>query len=101
MPALATPLPAGKQVVVRPVLDNMPNVHCWSVGGSDGAHSVRLDTLDEGQTRLLACAPTSMPQPGRHFLPSLPQLSADDCRCTLTYITFQPSLIRDVASSHL
>ena len=62
---LADAMPAGKQVVVRPVLDNMPNVHCWSVGGSDGSHSMRLDTLDEGQTRLLACAPTSLSQPGQ------------------------------------
>ncbi len=57
---------AGKQLVVRPILEGFPDAHLWSIGGSDGAHSVRLDTLDEGQTRLLACAPASPSQPGKH-----------------------------------
>lgn len=50
--------------MVRPILEGFPDAHLWSIGGSDGAHSVRLDTLDEGQTRLLACAPSSPSQPG-------------------------------------
>ncbi|KAK9908805.1 hypothetical protein WJX75_003140 [Coccomyxa subellipsoidea] len=54
---------SGKQLVVRPILEGFPDAHLWSIGGSDGAHSVRLDTLDEGQTRLLACAPSSPSQP--------------------------------------
>lgn len=48
---------AGKQLVVRPMLDGYPGAHTWSIGASEGAHGVRLDTLDEGQTRLLACVP--------------------------------------------
>jgi hypothetical protein len=55
---------AGKQLVVRPVLESFPDAHYWSIGGSDGSHSIRLDTLDEGQTRLLACMPVSLSQPG-------------------------------------
>ena len=45
--------------MLRPALEAFPAAHAWSVGASEGRHSVRLDTLDEGQTRLLACTPAS------------------------------------------
>lgn len=55
---------AGKQLVVRPVLEGFPNAHLWSIGATEGTQSIRLDTLDEGQTRLLACPPASPSRPG-------------------------------------
>ena len=49
---------------MRPVLEDAPGAHCWSIGASDGTHAVRLDTLDEGQTRLLACTPSGVAAAG-------------------------------------
>ncbi|KAK9819963.1 hypothetical protein WJX72_004515 [[Myrmecia] bisecta] len=63
-PGESIPLPygwrsSGKQVQLRPVLDaHNDNTHCWSMGASDGDYSLRLDQVDEGLTRLLACPPT-------------------------------------------
>ena len=61
-PGEAVPLPLGwdrpgKQVQLRPALnlDTSDVLHDWSVGTSDGLHTVRLDSLDESVTRLLVC----------------------------------------------
>ena len=54
----------GKQLVLRPALAAFPAAHAWSVGASDGRHAIKLDTLDEGQTRLLACTPASLASHG-------------------------------------
>ena len=50
--------------MVRPVLEGFPDAHLWSIGATEGTQSIRLDTLDEGQTRLLACTPASPSRPG-------------------------------------
>ena len=51
--------------MVRPVLEGFPEAHLWSVGTTgERSEAVRLDTLDEGQTRLLACTPASPSMPG-------------------------------------
>lgn len=61
--------PAGKQLVVRPVLEAKPSAHAWSLGASNGEHAVRLDGLEEGLTRLLACpALHPAPPPGAPLL---------------------------------
>ena len=60
---------AGKQLVVRPVLEGFPKAHLWSIGATEGTQSIRLDTLDEGQTRLLACPPASPSCPGADCSP--------------------------------
>lgn len=50
---------AGKQLSVRPVLEaSNSDTHGWSLGASDGDHSVRLDAMDEGLTRLVASLPS-------------------------------------------
>ncbi len=46
------------------MLEGFPNAHLWSIGATEGTQSIRLDTLDEGQTRLLACPPASPSRPG-------------------------------------
>lgn len=66
---------AGKQLVLRPLLEAFPGAHCWSVGASDGTASIKLDTLDEGQTRLLACTPASPDVQGMAYSPSCPNLA--------------------------
>lgn len=38
-------------------LQKTPAVHDWSVGASGGYHTLQLDSLDEGITRLVSCAP--------------------------------------------
>jgi hypothetical protein len=38
-----------------------PAVHDWSVGASGGYHTLQLDNLDEGITRLVSCAPLPLP----------------------------------------
>ena len=54
--------------MVRPVLQGFPEAHLWSVGTTgERSEAVRLDTLDEGQTRLLACTPASPSMPGIFF----------------------------------
>ena len=50
--------------MVRPVLEGFPDAHLWSIGATEGTQSIRLDTLDEGQTRLLACTPALPSRPG-------------------------------------
>ena len=35
-----------------------PDTHSWSLGASDGDHTIRLDAMDEGLTRLVASLPT-------------------------------------------
>ncbi|KAL4527774.1 hypothetical protein Ndes2437A_g02912 [Nannochloris sp. 'desiccata'] len=42
-------------------LQDIPAVHDWSVGASGGYHTLQLDTLDEGITRLVSCAPLPTP----------------------------------------
>ncbi len=66
-PGRCLPLPygwrtCGKQLVVRPLLEAAPAAHAWSLGASGGEHAVRLDGLEEGATRLLAC-PALRPAP--------------------------------------
>ncbi len=56
--------------MVRPVLEGYPGAHCWSIGASEGVHGVRLDTLDEGQTRLLACMPAQAGDAGTRLQPA-------------------------------
>ena len=36
-----------------------PDTHGWSVGASEGDHTIRLDAMDEGMTRLVACPPSA------------------------------------------
>lgn len=50
--------------MVRPVLEGFPDAHLWSIGATEGTQSIRLDTLDEGHTRLLACTAASPSRPG-------------------------------------
>ncbi|KAK9834254.1 hypothetical protein WJX81_000411 [Elliptochloris bilobata] len=67
-PGACLPLPygwrtCGKQLVVRPVPEEGKTpAHTWSLGASNGEHALRLDTLEEGATRLLAC-PALRPAP--------------------------------------
>ena len=65
--------------MVRPVLEGFPDAHLWSIGATEGTQSIRLDTLDEGQTRLLACTPASPSRPGasRQHLAASGSLAAD------------------------
>jgi len=50
----------GKQLAVRPILDaRAADTHGWSVGASDGDHSIHLDAMEEGLTRLVAALPSS------------------------------------------
>jgi hypothetical protein len=42
--------------------------HGWGAGASGGAHSVRLDSLEEGATRLVACPPLT-PDPAAQGAP--------------------------------
>ena len=48
--------------MVRPALEEKARAHAWSLGASNGEHAVRLDGLEEGATRLLAC-PALHPAP--------------------------------------
>lgn len=36
-----------------------PDTHGWSIGASEGDHTIRLDAMDEGMTRLVACPPSA------------------------------------------
>lgn len=62
-PGEALPLPidwyrTGKQLQLRPVMDAAAAaVHDWSVGATAGSHTLVLDSLDEGITRLVGCTP--------------------------------------------
>jgi hypothetical protein len=47
--------------VIDDVLQETPAVHDWSVGASGGYHTLQLDSLDEGITRLVSCAPLPTP----------------------------------------
>lgn len=68
------------QVVVRPVVagavDGQP--HAWSVGASAGEHSIRLDEVEDGTTRLVACLP---PLSCRPSCKTPPLLSPHACVC--------------------
>ena len=46
---------AGRQVILRPVLTAAKDSHDWTVGVSEGPHGIRLNALEDGATRLLAC----------------------------------------------
>ena len=48
----------GKQVQVRPVLESARGeTHAWSIMTAEGEQSIKLDSLEEGNTRLAACMP--------------------------------------------
>lgn len=47
---------AGKQVKIRPVLEEgSARTHAWSTGTNDSHRALKLDSLEEGGTRLVAC----------------------------------------------
>jgi hypothetical protein len=50
---------------MRPVVEPQlaAPLHDWSVGASEGLHTVKLECLDESLTRLVSCAPL-LPQGG-------------------------------------
>lgn len=56
---------AGRQMQLRPVVDAELDLaaHDWSVGASDGLHTIKLECLDSSTTRLVYCDPL-LPQSG-------------------------------------
>lgn len=51
--------------------DGDSETHAWSEGASRGAHAVKLDSLADGQTRLVRCTPLGNGQSGAGSAPAL------------------------------
>jgi vacuolar protein sorting-associated protein 13A/C len=77
---------AGWQLQVKPLIDpSCPPCHDWSVGTSEGAHTIKLEALDESVVRLVTCPPLPQEQQeGAEVSPDAAHLSAMSLWFSLT-----------------